>query len=144
MDASAIFGPIDALAPFVEFVLLGLVLLNAGTRLFAQRTYKTQYESDGPEAISRSLVHEISNVLLLLGAFYYLTLHLHSGTVLTIIVTGLIVTDFFEFESRKVEARQDQRLDLPKGALAAWGLTLLYVAYLSLFFVIQPVWNAIV
>jgi hypothetical protein len=43
-----------------------------------------------------------------------------------------------------VEARRQIEVERPKGAIAASMLALLYIAYQTLFFVIAPVWNAVV
>ncbi len=48
-----------------------------------------------------------------------MTLHHHGGMVLSVLVLGAVITDFFEFESRKVEARRDIPLERPKGAIVA-------------------------
>ena len=84
------------------------------------------------------------DVLLVLASFYFLTLSHHSGIVLSVLVVGMVLADFFEFEARLVEARQDLPLEPPKGAMVASALVLLYAAYLALFFVIEPVWSRIV
>jgi len=140
----SIFGPLDAIAPFAEYVVLALVLVNMATRAFAHRRQVSQYESGGAEAVSRHPLHVASNVALVLGAFYYTTLHQHTGIVLSTLVVGLFITDFFEFESRLVEARQDMPIERPKGALAASVLVLLYAGYLALFWVIAGPFEAIV
>lgn len=140
----ALFGPIDAvLAPVVEYVLLLLVFVNLGTRLLAHQTHVKQAQNDD-DGIQRHPVHEVSNWLLLLASFYYLTLHYHSGIVLSLLVLGMVLTDFFEFESRRVEAREELELDRPKGAIAGSLLVFAYTAYVSLFYLIEPLWNAIV
>ena len=144
MVEPAILGPIDALlAPVAEYVVLVLVLANLGTRFLAHQSHVRQ-AAEGAEAVRRHRLHELSNVLLVLGAFYYLTLHHHSGVVLATLVVGTVLTDFFEFESRQLEARQDLPIEQPKGAIVASAVVFLYAAYLSLFFVIEPVWSAIV
>jgi hypothetical protein len=86
----------------------------------------------------------VANVALILGSFYYMTLELHGGMVLSVLVLGMFVSDFFEFEARKVEARRDVPLEPPNSAIAASVLVLLYAGYQTLFFVIAPIWNAIV
>lgn len=144
MVEPALFGPIDAvLGDVARFLVLGLVILNLVTRYVAHRSYVAQAET-GAESIDRHLGHDASNVLLLLGSFYYLTIHHHSGVVLATLVIGAVVADVFEFEARNVEARQGWELEKPKGALLASALVALYAAFLSLFFVIRPLWNAIV
>lgn len=138
MDPYSMFGPLDLLLPYIEHVILLLVLVNAATRLVEHGNYVSQYRDDGLEAMSRSPVHIATNVLLVLATFYYLTVDFHAGTVLSVLVLGLFVTDFFEFEARLVEARKEESLDRPKAALGAWGAVFVYAAYQSLFATIVP------
>ena len=129
--APVIFGPLDVvLAPVVEYVVLVLVLVNLVTRLLAHRTHRRQAEA-GPEAVRRHRLHELSNGLLVLGTFYFLSLHHHAGIVLSMLVLGTIVADFFEFEARLVEARNDLPIEAPKGAIAGSVLVLAYSGYLA-------------
>jgi len=146
MQPPSMFGPVDTfVAPVVEYVVLALVLVNMGTRLFAYRSYQKQARSDDhDEELSRNVVHEASNVALVLASFYLMTLHHHAGMVMSTLVLGLFIADFFEFEAREVELRKGERLSRPTGALTAYALVLLYAAYQSLFFVIEPYWSAIV
>ncbi|MDZ7702749.1 MAG: hypothetical protein U5J98_12205 [Halobacteriales archaeon] len=144
MVEPALFGPLDALvAPVIEYVVLVLVVANMGTRLLAHRAHVEQADS-GADALSRHRLHEASNALLVLGSFYYLTLHLHAGTVLSVIVLGTVLADFFEFEGRQLELRQDWALERPKAALVGSGLALAYAAFQSLFFLVKPFWELIV
>jgi hypothetical protein len=139
------FGPLDSLlAARMEYVLLALVVVNMATRIIAHRRHVSQAADGGADAITRFPLHAASNVVLVLASFYYLTLHHHAGIVVSTLVLGLFLTDFFEFEARKVEARRDISLERPKGAIAASMLTLVYVAYLSLFFVIEPIWSSVI
>lgn len=140
----SIFGPLDAVAPIVEYLLLGLVIVNLVTRALAHRHNVSTAESGGAEEMSRHPVHVASNVVLVLGAFYYATLDQHAGIVLSTLVVGLFLTDFFEFESRLVEARQDMEMERPKAALGASVVVFLYTAYLALFWVIAGPFEAIV
>jgi hypothetical protein len=142
-DPSSLLGPIDALRPHVEYVVLALVLLNMVTRLIAHRSHRKQ-ASEGADAVSRHPLHEFSNVALILGSFYYLTVHHHAGMVLSTLALGLVISDFFEFEARKVEARREEPLDRPKSALAASLLVLGYSLFQSVFFVIEPFFSSIV
>jgi len=144
MVEPAIFGPIDAvLAPVAAYIVLLLVIVNMGTRLLAYRRHRREAE-DGAEAVTRYPLHELTNVLLVLMVFYFTTLHRHDGIDLSLLVVGTLLADFFEFEARNVEARQGVPLDLPKGAIFASLVALTYAAYVSLFYAIAPVWNAIV
>jgi len=138
------FGPLDLLLPYIEYVLFVLVLVNAVTRVLAHRSHVNQYREGGAETISRYLLHDVSNAVLLLAALYFMTVHFHGGVVLSVLILGLLVTDFFEFEARKVEARKEDSLERPKGALGAWTLVFLYAAFQSVFFVVEPLWKIIV
>jgi hypothetical protein len=124
-----LFGPLDALQGQIDIVILALVLVNMVTRFLAQRRYVDQYEDGGAEAISRWIPHEVTNVVLVLAAFYFMTVHHHGGLVTSVLVVGMVIADFFEFESRKVEARRDLSLDRPKAAIGAWMLALLYAIF---------------
>lgn len=142
-----LFGPLDAVlggTQTIEYVLLALVVINMITRVLAHRRNVAQAADGGAEAVSRHPIHVASNLLLLLASFYYTTLHQHAGIVTTSLVLGIFLTDFFEYESRKVDARREIDIDPPKGAIAASVLTLLYVGYLSAFQFIAPIWNAVV
>ena len=145
MQPLALFGPVDAiLQPIIEYVLLVLVVANMATRFQAHRANVRAAREEGPEAVSRSTVHELSSVLLVVGSFYLLTVQHHAGMVLSVLVLGLFITDFFEFEARRVEAQEERPLDSPKAAIGASVVVLLYAAYLSVFFLVEPLWNAVV
>jgi cbb3-type cytochrome oxidase subunit 3 len=146
MEPLSLLGPIDTVfADIVEYVVFALVLVNMGTRWWAYRDYRKQARSDEhEEELGRNWVHEVSNVVLVLGSFYLLSLHHHAGIVLSTLVLGLFLTDFFEFEAKEVELRTGEELSSPKGAMTASFVVFLYAGYLSLFFLIEPVWNAIV
>lgn len=141
-DPASLLGPLDALGPYVEPVLVVLVAANLGTRLLADRNYRRQAERS--DALSRYLPHEVSNVLLVLVAFYYATYEYHAGMVLSVLVVSLVVVDFFEFEARAVEVRQDRPLERPKAAIAGSVLVFGYILYTTLFFLVEPVWEALV
>lgn len=139
-----LFGPIDTvIGPYVEYILLALVVVNMGARAIEYERHVEQ-AAEGPEALARHPLRVATNFLLVIGAFYYTTVHYHGGFVFSVLVVGLFLTDIFEFESRKVEARGDFDLERPKGALAASVLVLLYIAYQALFFVVKPLWNAVI
>jgi len=154
MDPYSIFGPLDSLLVTpgsgdidpITVVVFALAVVNMGTRFLAHRDHVKQVrnaEDPGAE-LSRFLPHELSNAVLVLGSFFYLTWHHHGGIVLSTLVIGAVITDVFEFESRKVEARKGEALDRPKAAVAASVLVLAYAAYQSLFFIVKPVWSAII
>jgi len=144
MDPATMLGPLDALQPYVEFVILGLVLANVVARLLEHRSHVAQAREGGAEAISRGPARVATNALLVLASFYYLTLHPHGGTVMSVLVLTMVLSDVFEFEARKVEARKETSLDVPKAAIGASGLVLAYAAFQALFFLIEPYWSAIV
>ncbi|WP_255169795.1 DUF7313 family protein [Natrononativus amylolyticus] len=151
MITPAVLGPLGVLGTevvggvtIIEFVLLGLVVANLLARAIAHRTYVATAREDGADAVTRSLFLEVTNVLIVLGGFFYITVHLHGGVIFTVLALGLLVTDFFEFEARLVEARTEIPLERPKGALVASSLVFLYIAYQSLFFIIRPLWELVV
>lgn len=150
MIEPAIFGPLDAVLTqrvgpeyLVTYLVLALVLANLATRFLAHRRHVRQ-SRDGADAIRRHRVHELSNVVLLLVTFYFVTVEYHAGIVLLTLVLGMFVADFFELEARRVEAREELELEAPKGALFASVIVLAYAAYLALFFLVAPLWNAVI
>ena len=138
--------PLDQLAavePIVPIAILVLVLANFATRFMAHRSHVQQAE-DGADELSRYLPHSITSGGLVLLSFLFLLVEPHGGMVMTVLVVGMFITDFFEFEARNVEARNDRKLDRPNGALTASVVVFLYAAYQSLFFLIADVWNAVI
>ena len=145
MPTVNLFGPVDTVLGgelgigevlVIEAVILGLVVVNLITRHLAHRRHRSQAE-EGAEAVSRFPLHEGVNVALVLATLYYTTLAHHAGVVMTMFVLGLFITDLFEFEARKVEARREVPLDRPKGAIVASSFVLLYAAYQVFFFAIK-------
>ncbi|ESS07528.1 MAG: hypothetical protein A07HB70_00068 [uncultured archaeon A07HB70] len=133
-----------AVEGLLPYAALALVLVNMVTRLLGHRTYVSQAESGGVAAVSRYVPHTVTSVSLLLVSFAYMIVAPHGGMVLSVLVVGTLLADFFEFESRKVEARNDMPIERPKSALTGSLLVMLYAGYQSIFFVIQPFWNAVV
>lgn len=136
-------GALDALEPYIAHVVLALVVVNMFTRIRAHSVHERQVE-DGADELSRHLPHTITTVALVLASFVFLIVEPHGGMVMSVIAVGLFLTDFFEFESRQVEARNDMTFERPKGAVAASLLALLYAGYQSLFVFIQPLWRLVV
>jgi uncharacterized protein involved in cysteine biosynthesis len=136
-------GALDALEPYIAHVVLALVVVNMLTRIRAYSVHSQQVV-DGADELRRHTPHALSTVALVLASFVFLLVEPHGGMVMSVIAVGLLLTDFFEFESRQVEARNDMTFERPKGAVAASILALLYAGYQSLFIFVQPVWNAIV
>lgn len=142
---ASLFGVVDAvLRPYVALIILALVLVNMVARALEYRSIVREARDGGIDAVSRSGLRVATNFLLVVLAFYYATVEFHSGTVLSILVVGMVVTDLFEFESRLVEIRQEFTLDRPNAAIAASVLVLLYVGYLTLFQFIKPYWTQVV
>lgn len=135
-------GPIDLLAPVIEYLILALVVANLGTRHLQHRRHKATAEAGG-ETLSRHPAHVATNVGLLLASMYFLTTDYHGGVVLMTLVITLIIVDLFEFESRQVELRNDRDLETPRVAIAASGLVFLYAFYLSVFFIVEPAWRLV-
>lgn len=139
-----LFGPVDAiLAPYIEYAVLAMVVLNFISRRVAHSAHKRQAE-EGEDALSRHPFHSFTSWGLVLLSFYLLTLHHHAGIVLSALAVSTFLADFFEFEARKVEVREGKALEAPKGAMVAATVTLLYSGYLSVFFLIKPYWSAVV
>ncbi|UVE49030.1 hypothetical protein KU306_08765 [Haloferax larsenii] len=139
--------PLDQLAavePVVPHIALALVVANLATRFLGHKAHVRQAEEGGEEALSRFLPHTLTSGALVVTSFLFLLLEPHGGMVLTVLVLGMFLTDFFEFEARKVEARNGRPLDRPNGGLTASAIVLLYAAYQSLFFLIADVWNAVI
>ena len=146
-----LFGPLDEIAEteliagesVIVFVLFGLVVLNMVTRLVAFRSQVDQSD-DSPEAISRHPAHVATTIVLILASFYFLTLEVHSGVVLSVLVLATFLADFFEFEFHKVRARRELTPTRPAAAIAASVVAFLYAGYLSVFFIIEPLWSAVI
>ncbi|MFB6074391.1 MAG: hypothetical protein ABEJ89_05215 [Haloarculaceae archaeon] len=139
-----LFGPLDQVASGVTAeAIFVLVLLNFLTRFLAYRHHVKQYAEGGAEAITRYAPHVASNVLLVLSSFYFMTLHHHAGFVMSVLVLGLFLTDFFEFESRMVEARREMPLERPKGAMVLSLFVFMYAFYQSFFWILYGPWSAI-
>ena len=145
MDPSVtLFGPVDTyLAPVIGYVMLGLIVVNMAARGIEYDRIADQAE-EGAEAISRHPLRVATNFLLVVGAFYYLTLHRHAGMIVSLLVVTLFLTDFFEFEARKVEARQGLDVERPWASIGASTVALLYIAYQALFFLVKPYWSQVV
>ena len=94
MTDANIFGPVDAVLAaelgvgdviLVEAVILMLAVANFVTRKLAHDRHREQ-AAEGPEAITRFLPHEVLNVVVVLAAFYYMTVAHHGGMVLSMLV----------------------------------------------------------
>jgi UPF0716 family protein affecting phage T7 exclusion len=150
MAAVTLFGPIDTLLGaeigdvlVIELLLLGLAVGNLLARQRAHQTHRQQ-ATEGADAIERHPLHVATNVGLVVGSLYYLTVLPHPGMVLSVLVVGMVISDFFEYESRRVEARNDLEMDKPNSAIVASALVIAYAGYQALFFLVEPLWSAII
>lgn len=140
-----LFGPVDAvLAPHIAYILLALLLVNMVGRIAEFNRHKKQADDGDWTNLTRHPLRVATSFLLVVGSFYYLTLHHHAGMVFSILFLGVFISDLFEFESRQVEARQGWDLERPKAAIAASVLALLYILFQTFFFVIEPFWSSVV
>ncbi|QZP37189.1 DUF7313 family protein [Halobaculum magnesiiphilum] len=138
-------GALESVADVLPFAILAVVLVNVVTRLLAQRSFeRAAAEGDDDEALSRFLPHEIVNGLLVLLSFAFMIVEPHGGMVLSVLVVGMVISDFFEYESRRVEARNDLEMDKPNSAIVASALVIAYAGYQALFFLVEPIWSSII
>jgi H+/gluconate symporter-like permease len=135
--------PLAALAGVLPFLILALVLANMVTRSLAHRNHRTEADADDEE-VSRYLPHQVTTILLVLLSFAFMVVEPHGGMVLSVLVVSLFLADFFEFESRRVEARNRLSFERPKSAIVASLVVLLYAGYQSLFVYIKDYWNLVV
>jgi hypothetical protein len=137
--------PLAAVEPYVAWLVLALVVVNMATRLLAHRQHVRQArEGDDDELLARSVPHQATTVLLVLASFLFLVVEPHGGMVMSVLVVGMVLADFFEFESRKVEARNELDIDRPNASLTASALVFAYAAFQALFGFVAVYWNAIV
>lgn len=144
MDPSVMqFGPVDTfVAPVLIYVLLVLVVLNMAGRAIEYRQLVDQAE-EGADHLARHPLRVSTNFLLVLGAFYLLTVERHAGIVISLLVVGVFISDLFEFESREVEARQGWELERPWASIGASTLVLAYVVY-QIFDRLAPFWEVVI
>lgn len=145
MDPSVtLFGPVDTyLAPVFIYVLLALVVVNMASRALEYRQISRQADEDGAEAVSRNGLRVATNFLFVLAAFYFMTVDRHTGMIFSLFAVGVFLADFFEFEARKVEARQGWDVERPWGSISASLLAFTYVVYQVLANVF-PIWNVVI
>jgi hypothetical protein len=145
MDSSVtLFGPVDTvLAPVLIYVVLAIAVVNIASRAIEYRQIASQADDGDDGAVSRNLLRVATNFLLVLVAFYYLTVDRHVGMIFSLFAVGLFLADFFEFEARKVEVRQGWEIERPWGSIGASMLILAYAVYhiLAIYF---PFWGAVI
>ena len=115
-------GALESVAGVLPYVILVLVLGSFLTRHRAHQTHKRAAD-DGVDAVERYTPHSALSIVLVLG---------------------MVVADFFEFEARLVEVRNDMELEAPKSAIGASVLALTYAAFQALFWIIKEPWEMII
>lgn len=139
------FAAIDSiLVPAIPYIVCALAIVNVATRLLAHRNHVQQAEEHGVEGIERYTPHSVVTILLVIASFYYLLVDLHPGVILSVFALTVFITDFFEFESRLVEARTDNPLEAPKAAIGASVFLVLYAVYTVLADLLGAFWSPII
>jgi hypothetical protein len=136
-------GALESVAGVLPYVILVLVVGSFLTRHRAHQTHKRAAE-EGVEAVERYTPHILLSALLVLACFLYMIVRPHGGMVLSVLVVGMVVADFFEFEARLVEVRNDMELEAPKSAIGAAALAMLYAAFQALFWIIKEPWESVI
>ncbi|MFB6096801.1 MAG: hypothetical protein ABEJ74_05385 [Haloferacaceae archaeon] len=134
---------LESVADVLPHVIFALVLVTMATRMLANRHHRRE-AADGAESLSRYYPHWAASVLLVLVTFAYMVVHQHAGMIMSALVLGTFISDFFEFEAREVEARNEMAIERPNGAIFASAVLFLYAAFQSVFFIIKPIWTAII
>lgn len=136
-------GALEAVSGELPYVILALVVVSLVTRHLAHNSH-TRAAKEGAEALSRYTPHIVVSALLVLSCFLYLVVEPHSGMVISVLVLGAVIADFFEFEARLVEVRNNMELEAPKSAITASFVALLYALYIAVFWVIKEPWEAVI
>lgn len=136
-------GALEAVSGELPYVILALVLVNLVTRHMAHSSH-TRAVENGAETLSRYTPHIAVSAVLVLTCFLYMIVEPHSGMVISVLVVGAVIADFFEFEARLVEVRNNMELEAPKSAITVSFVALLYALYISLFWVIKGPWEAVI
>ena len=136
-------GAIESISGELPYVILALLLVSFVTRHRAHSKHKRAAEA-GAESLSRHTPHVLVMALLVAASFLYLIVEPHSGMVISVLVVGTVVSEFFEFEARLVEARNNMPIERPKATIAASLLSLAYALYLALFWIIRDPWTSVI
>jgi len=132
-------GWVETIGPILPLAILTLTIANMATRLLSHRTHKQQAEAgEKDEALSRYFPHTFTTLGVVLLGLLFIVYRPISGMIMMISLFGLLVTDFFEFEARLVEARNDMPLERPKAGFAVSVLALIYASYYGLQFLYGP------
>lgn len=129
LQVGAVEGALTTALPFIVFVL---AIVNVITRLIAHRTHVSQANENGAEGIERHSLHTLTTLALVLVTFVYILVSLDTGIVLATFALTMFVADFFEFESRRVEARTDRPIGAPKAAIGASLFVIAYAGFVAI------------
>jgi len=136
---------LEALAPVLPLVVFGFVVLNILTRLLQHRKHAAQADDSDDDAVQRWLPHTLTTLGMVFASFLFMIVEPHGGMVMSVLALSVFVSDFFEFEARRVEANSKSKdLERPTAAIGASVFALLYASYQSFFFLIEPLWNTII
>jgi len=135
-------GWIETIGPMLPIAILTLAVGNIITRLLSHRTHRQQVEK-ADDGLSRYPPHVFTTTGLVILGLLFTVYRPTSGMILMLPVIGVFITDFFEFESRAVEARNDMTFERPKAGIAISLLVLVYAAYYSLPFLYEPLLDAL-
>jgi len=135
-------GWLAVVGPILPFAILTMAVVNVVTRLLAHRQHVRQAREG--DAVERYTPHDVTTIGLVLLCFLFAVHRPVGGALLSTIAITVFLADFFEFEARNVEARNDLSIERPKGAMAASAILLLFAAYYGLFFIVDPIADALI
>jgi len=136
---------VEALAPVLPLAVFGLVVLNILTRLLQHRKHAAQADEDDDGAVQRWLPHTLTTLGMVFASFLFMIVEPHGGMVMSVLALSVFVSDFFEYEARRVEARsKSKELGRPTTAIGSAVFALLYASYQGFFYLIEPLWNSII
>jgi hypothetical protein len=139
-------GALDPLAPILPLAILVLLVVNLVTRYIQHQNHRVQATlADDDVAMRRFAPHSFTTVGTVVLSLLYLITTPHGGMIMTALVLAVLFTDLFEYEARLVEARSKSlEISAPTSALGATVVAILYAGYQALFFLLEPLWSAIV
>lgn len=147
MDPLQFLIPLDWLevvGPYLPLAILVVALANAVTRFLGHQRQVRQAADGDETAVTRYTSHTVTNVVLILLGTLYLVYEPPGGMILAAFIFTMFFADFFEYEARLTEIRNNMPVERPKSALVASLLVLAYAAYKGLFFIVEPYWSQIV
>lgn len=131
-------GWVDSIGEFLPIAILVVAIGNMLTRFLAHRVHRSQAEEGDDSAIEPYLPHVVSNFALVFLVFAFMLYRPVSGAIMTLPVVAAFIADLFEFESRKVEARNRMSIEWPKSSIVASLFVVLYAGYYGLQFLYSP------